>query len=181
MHPGDHFHHGDCRLIYEGGATITANLCCQITTEQFYEVQLTHKHAGQTRSVIIHCALVKGFKVVLIVSVSGLRGFIIIIQQRRLHLAGKRRRRGSIGAFTKLCYPSVIISLQNSANLLSVFMLFNVLMVMAARDFIFRHTHTHTHSSCHYAGADCDPTPSQIRIRIAACALVLHQFEPSFR
>ena len=56
------------------------------------------------------------------------------IQQRRLHLAGKRRRRGSIGAFTKLCYPGVIISLKNSANLLSVFMLFNVLMVMAARD-----------------------------------------------
>ena len=74
------------------------------------------------------------------------------IQRGRLHLAGKRRRRGSIGAFMRLCSVSVVTSLQNSANLSSALMLFNVLMVMTASDrpsaaesdFLCRHTHIHT-------------------------------------
>ena len=64
----------------------------------------------------------------------------------------------------RLCSASVVTSLHNSANLSSALMLFNVLMVMAARvrpsatesDFLCRHTL----SSCQLAGADCDPTPS---------------------
>ena len=31
---------------YEGGATTTANLCCQITTEQFDKVHLTLKRTN---------------------------------------------------------------------------------------------------------------------------------------
>ena len=66
----------------------------------------------------------------------------------------KRRRR------------SVVTSLQNSANVPSALMLFNVMMVIAAMDrpsaaesdLLCRHAH----SSCRYAGADCGPTPSQI-------------------
>ncbi len=118
-----------------------------------------------------------------------------IIKQGRLNLAGKSRRRGSMGAFTKLCAVSVVTSFQNSANVSSALVLFNFLMIMTAKDkpsaaesdFICRHAHahthtrTHTHSNWHYAGADCDPTPSQRRARIAACALVLHEFDPSFR
>ena len=77
-----------------------------------------------------------------------------IIQQGRLHLAGKSRRRGSMGAFTKLCSDSVVTSLQNSANVSSVLVIFNVLMIMTARDkpsaaesdFICRHAHARTHT-----------------------------------
>ena len=36
----DHLHQGNFRLIYEGGATTTANFCCQITTEQVDKIQL---------------------------------------------------------------------------------------------------------------------------------------------
>ena len=39
--------------------------------------------------------------------------------------AGKRRRGGSTGAFTRLCSASEVTSLQNSANLSAALMLFN--------------------------------------------------------
>ena len=72
--PGDDLHHGDCCLIYEGGA----NFCCQITTEQFDKVQFTQKHVIMLIKTVgyRHCPLVKGFKVGLNVSVSGFRCFI---------------------------------------------------------------------------------------------------------
>ena len=101
------------------------------------------------------------------VSVSGLRCFI-------KYRAGKRRCRGSTGAFTRLCAASVVTSFQNSANVSSAVMVFNVLMVMAViawpsaaeSDFLCRHTH----SSCYqYAGADCDPTPSQKNSNCCIC------------
>ena len=41
---GAHLHHGDCRLIDEGGATTTDNFFCQITKERFDQVQLTQTH-----------------------------------------------------------------------------------------------------------------------------------------
>ena len=106
----------------------------------------------------------------------------------------KKRSKGSVWEF---CYANNIhvimfwqcgyTSLQNSADLSSALVLFNAMMVMAARDrpsaaesdFLCRHTHTHcTHSSRQYAVADCDPTRSQIWTRIGAC--LLHEFEPSF-
>ena len=70
--PGDHLH---CCLIYEGGATSIANFCCQITTEQFDQVQFTQKHVIMLIKTVgyRHCPLVNGFKVGLNVSVSGLR------------------------------------------------------------------------------------------------------------
>ena len=87
-----------------------------------------------------HCPLVKGIKV------EFSRGVSMFIYR-----AGKRRRRGSTGAFTR-CSTSVDTSLQNSANLSSAFLFFNVLMVMAdsdrhsaaENDCISRNTHTHT-------------------------------------
>ena len=74
--PGDHFHHMECRLIYEGGATTIANFCCQITAEQFDKVQLMQKHVIMLIKPVgfRHCQLVKDFKVN--VSVSGLRCFV---------------------------------------------------------------------------------------------------------
>ena len=156
MTPDDHLHHGDCRLIYEGGATTIAKFCCQITNEQFGKVQFAQK-----KHVIMLIKMagyrnfphVKGFKASLNVSVSGL-GVSIFMSFRQT------RRSGSTGAFTRLC-----TSLQNKANLSSALMLFNVLMVIAAGDRPSAAETTFfadTHSSCQYAGADCDPTPSQI-------------------
>ena len=55
------------------------------------------------------------------------------IQQGRPHLVGKRRRRGSIGAVTRLLSASVVTSLQNNANLSSALVLLNVVMVIADR------------------------------------------------
>ena len=49
---------------------------------------------------------------------------------------GKRRRRGSTGAFTRLCSASAVTSLQNIAKLSSALMLFNVLKVMSESDFL---------------------------------------------
>ena len=66
--------------------------------------------------------------------------------------------------------------------------LFNVLMVMSARDrpsAAERDFICNNHSNCQYAGADCDPTSSQNITRIDVgpmCRLlVLHEFESSFR
>ena len=118
---------------YEGGATTTANFCCQIITEQFDQVQLTQKHIIMLVKTVgyIHCSLVNGFKVGRNVSVSGLRCFIEFSRGVSIFIScsGKRRRRGSTGAFMRLCSVSVVTSLQNSANLSSARMLFNVLMV----------------------------------------------------
>ena len=41
--PDDHLYNGDCRLLYEGGATTIAKFCCQITNEQFGKVQFAQK------------------------------------------------------------------------------------------------------------------------------------------
>ena len=43
---GDRLHHRDSYLVYESGATITTNLCCQIATEQFDKVQLSQRRGG---------------------------------------------------------------------------------------------------------------------------------------
>ena len=78
---------------------------------------------------------------------------------------GKRNRHGSTGAIRRLCSASAVTSLQNIAKLSSALILFNVLMVMAERDFLCRHTY----SSCQYAGADCDPTPSYMYTNSNCC------------
>ena len=95
--PDDHLYHGDCRLLYEGGATTIAKFCCQITNEQFGKVQFAQKKhlimlikmAGYR-----HFSYVKGFKASLNVSVSGL-GVSIFMSFRQT------RRSGSTGAFTR--------------------------------------------------------------------------------
>ena len=68
----------DFRLIYESGATTFANFCYQVTTEQFDKFQLTQKHVIMLVKAVgyRHYPLVKGFKIGLNVSVSGLRCFI---------------------------------------------------------------------------------------------------------
>ena len=141
------------RLITKvGGATTTANFCCQIITEQFYKVQLTQKHvesnhAGQNGRLYtwFTCQWLQSRpKRVCIWTPVFHR-----IQRGRLHLAGKRRRCSSIGAFMRLRSVSVVTSLQNSADLSSALMLYNVLMVMTASDrpsaagsdFLCKHTH----------------------------------------
>ena len=109
------------------------------------------------------------------------------IQRGRLHLAGKRRHRGSIGAFMRLCSVSVVTSLQNSSNLSSALMLFNVLMVMTASDrpsaaesdFLCRHTHTHT-LKLTVCRSRLQPN-TKPKKNSNWCMCVLHEFEPPFR
>ena len=143
---------------YEGGATITANFCCQIITEQFDKVQLTQKHVIMLVKTVgyIHCSLVNGFKVGQNVSVSGFWGFIEFSRGVSIIIScsGKFRRRGSTGAFMRLCSVSVVTSSQNSANVSLALMLSNVLMVMTASEKTFScrkrlslQTNTHTQAA----------------------------------
>ena len=133
----------------------------------------------------LYSALVKGFKVVLNVSVSGLRCFIefsrgvSILPVNDAAVAALEHSRNYVIPVWLYRYRTVQICYRFSCSSMFWWPWQPGIDLQLQKAILF--SDTHTHSSCHYAGADCDPTPSQIRIRIAACALVLHQFEPSFR